>query len=124
MLISELKLTELLFVEFEKKMLSGKLSSDVLELFSLLWKQCLLSANTTNFVDTIDYDFENGAIRYADIVLNEFDCYFERCVARQSPLERTLFCIGNYRGRRTIERAQEFLSTLFFKYWSSDVSRI
>lgn len=113
MLISELKLTELLLVEFEKKMLTGKLSSDVIELFSLLWKQCLLSAVTTKFVDSEDYDFENGAIRYVDIVLNEFDCYFERCVAKQSRLERIIFCIGNYRGRRTIEKAQEFLSSLF-----------
>jgi|GEM_PF-5928649 len=123
MLITENELIVLLFAELNKSVRFKTLSSDVVELFSLLQERCILDVGSTKLVDLADYDLRRESVRYISFILNEFDKYYERCISRQSRLERIFYVVGNYRGRRTILRAQEFLSS-FFNYWSSCISRV
>jgi trimethylamine:corrinoid methyltransferase-like protein len=113
MLITESELIKLLFTELSKTKRYKALSSDVAELLSLLQERCISDVGSHKLVAMSDYDLQRESVRYVSFVLNEFDKYFERCVARQSRLERVLYVIGNYRGRRTIERAQLYLSSFF-----------
>ena len=113
MLITESELIVLLFAELNKSVRPKTLSRDVIGLFSLLQERCISNVGSSKLVALADYDLQRESVRYVSFILNEFDKYFERYVARQSHLERILYVVGNYRGRRTIERAQVFLSSFF-----------
>ena len=112
MLMSEQKLVELLFVELEKTMRLKPPRGDVVELFLLLRKQCLLSLSETKMVDLSDYDLERECIRYAAVVLDEFDRYYERWIRQLNWLQKIIYCVANHRGRNQITAAQEWIGLL------------
>ena len=113
MFISDKKLIELLFAEFNKKMLPGKPSADVVKFFSMLQEQCLTSADSINLIEQDDFDIELASRRYVSVVLNDFDCYFERYSARQNRLQKMFYAYDHYRIRQVIIAAQEFLGSFF-----------
>lgn len=114
MLITQTELIVLLFAELNKSMRPKALSLDVVELFSMLQERCILDVGSSKLVDLADYDLQRESVRYVSFILNEFDNYYERCISRQSRLERILYVVGNYRGRCTILSAQEFLLRFFY----------
>ena len=109
MLISDHGLIELLFAEFNKKMLPGKHSAALVKFFSMLQEHCLASADSINLIALDDFEIELASNRYVSVMLNEFDCYFERYTARQNRLQKIFYAYDHYRIRQLIIAAQELL---------------
>ena len=97
-------------------MLSGKHSTDLVKFFSMLQEHCLTSADSINLIELDDFDFELASSRYVSVVLNEFDCYFERFIARQSRLQKIFYAYDHYRIRQLIIAAQELLGRFFLLF--------